>query len=90
MTEPITPEPTPEPQPARPDPTAPVLIHAKGSAPSGPDPIYLVHLSIVRHIGPAEYHWLRSAGVEVLVETDKDTHRRLLAEARVRQGYLQA
>ncbi len=32
---------------------------------------------------------MRAAGVEILVETDKGAHARLLAEARVRQGFLQ-
>jgi hypothetical protein len=59
-----------------------------------PSPIFAVHDSgKVRHIGPVEFNYLRSLGsgatVPLLVEGDADAFTRLLAEARVAQGYLQ-
>ncbi|WP_329102207.1 hypothetical protein OG792_23235 [Micromonospora sp. NBC_01699] len=64
------------------------------STTQNPSPIFLVHDSgKVRHIGPVEFNYLRSLGggatVPLLVESDADAFSRLLAEARVSQGYLQ-
>ncbi|MFI6762707.1 hypothetical protein ACIBF5_26600 [Micromonospora sp. NPDC050417] len=66
------------------------LIQTTGT----PAPVFLVHDSgKVRHIGEIEFNYLRTgtAGepVPVLVEKNKDAYSRLLAEARVSQGYLQ-
>jgi hypothetical protein len=59
-----------------------------------PNPIFVVHDSgKVRHIGPVEFNHLRSLGsgatVPLLMEPNPDAFARLLAEARVAQGYLQ-
>ena len=59
-----------------------------------PNPIFAVHDSgKVRHIGPVEFNFLRSLGggatVPLLVEPNPEAFARLLAEARVAQGYLQ-
>ncbi|WFE20843.1 peptidoglycan recognition family protein [Solwaraspora sp. WMMD937] len=59
-----------------------------------PNPIYVVHDSgKVRHIGPAELAYLRGLGgedeVPTITESDPAACSRLLAEARVAQGFLQ-
>ena len=59
-----------------------------------PNPIFVVHDSgKVRHIGPAELAFLRSLtdddAVPTITETEPSACARLLAEARVSQGFLQ-
>jgi hypothetical protein len=56
-----------------------------------PNPIVVVHDGgKVRHIGPAELKHLRGLEVPTLVESDAGACSRLIAEARVSQGYLQS
>ncbi|MFI6759354.1 hypothetical protein ACIBF5_09460 [Micromonospora sp. NPDC050417] len=56
-----------------------------------PNPVLAVHSTgKVRHIGQAELAWLeQQPDVPTLAERDRDAAARLIAEARVSQGYLQ-
>jgi len=55
-----------------------------------PNPVFAVHDSgKVRHIGPSELAYLIREETPVVIESDSGAAARLLAEARVSQGYLQ-